>query len=117
MKSTASPQQSWPACLEPESAGIKICIIDYSLSSCDDSDGRRLHGGFDEEAIFEGDGKYAILRVMRGYMLKWCYAGDYQFDIYRMMKEATKGDWADFHPITNLMVSLHEECQAASELM
>ena len=45
-----------------------------------------------------------LLCKLHEIMLKQCYAGDYQFDIYRMMKEATRGDWADFHPITNLMV-------------
>lgn len=30
--------------------------------------------------------------------------GDYQFDVYRMMKDVTGGTWEAFHPITNVMV-------------
>lgn len=49
--------QSWPACLEPEAAGVKICIIDYSLSSCDDGEASRLHGGLEDDVLFEGSGE------------------------------------------------------------
>ena len=31
--------------------------------------------------------------------------GDYQFDIYRLMKHLTGGEWDGFHPITNILVS------------
>ena len=31
--------------------------------------------------------------------------GDYQFDIYRIMKEHTHGAWEGFEPLTNVMVS------------
>jgi len=31
--------------------------------------------------------------------------GDYQFDIYRLMKHLTRGEWDGFHPITNILVS------------
>ena len=31
-------------------------------------------------------------------------AGDYQFDIYRIMKHYTKGDWEAFSPLTNVLV-------------
>jgi hypothetical protein len=31
--------------------------------------------------------------------------GDYQFDVYRMMKEYNEGKWQPFNPFTNVMVS------------
>lgn len=34
-----------------------------------------------------------------------CILGDYQFDIYRMMRQTTGSDWQGFYPVTNLMVS------------
>lgn len=30
--------------------------------------------------------------------------GDYQFDVYRIMREYNKGAWEDFNPMTNVMV-------------
>lgn len=32
------------------------------------------------------------------------FAGDYQFDIYRLMKKHNNGDWESFAPLTNVMV-------------
>ncbi len=32
--------------------------------------------------------------------------GDYQFDVYRMMKHLTKGVWEEFHPTTNILVNM-----------
>ena len=31
--------------------------------------------------------------------------GDYQFDVYRMMRELTGGISEEYHPITNILVS------------
>ena len=33
------------------------------------------------------------------------FLGDYQFDVYRMMRELTRGIWEEYHPITNILVS------------
>ena len=33
------------------------------------------------------------------------FLGDYQFDVYRMMRELTRGVWEDYQPITNILVS------------
>lgn len=33
--------------------------------------------------------------------------GDYQFDVYRLMREHTSGNWEAFHPFTNVMVSTY----------
>jgi len=32
--------------------------------------------------------------------------GDYQFDVYRIMREHTQDAWEEFKPLTNVMVSL-----------
>jgi len=33
-----------------------------------------------------------------------CTLGDYQFDIYRLMRKHNGGRWADFRPLSNVMV-------------
>jgi len=33
-----------------------------------------------------------------------CILGDYQFDIYRLMRKHNGGNWADFRPFSNVMV-------------
>ncbi|KAF9029773.1 hypothetical protein BJ165DRAFT_1520302 [Panaeolus papilionaceus] len=70
--------------------GVEATVIDLGLSRMDAGDG---HGGdpvhwtpIDQE-VFEGE-------------------GDYQFDIYRMMRDMTNNDWEGFHPITNVLVRL-----------
>ncbi|EDR12771.1 uncharacterized protein LACBIDRAFT_311589 [Laccaria bicolor S238N-H82] len=67
--------------------GVQATVIDLGLSRMDAGDG---HDGdevqwtpFDDE-VFMGE-------------------GDYQFDVYRMMKDVTGGTWEAFHPITNVM--------------
>jgi Haspin like kinase domain len=32
------------------------------------------------------------------------HLGDYQFDIYRLMRKHNGGRWADFRPLSNVMV-------------
>jgi serine/threonine-protein kinase haspin len=32
--------------------------------------------------------------------------GDYQFDVYRIMREYNGGAWEDFNPLTNVMVRI-----------
>lgn len=34
------------------------------------------------------------------------YSGDYQFDVYRMMRKHSGGAWENYHPLTNVMVSV-----------
>jgi hypothetical protein len=36
----------------------------------------------------------------------WTAIGDYQFDIYRIMREHNGGEWEGYRPLTNVMVSL-----------
>lgn len=65
------------------SFGVHVKIIDFTLS--------RLRNGSKfiykdlsvEKSIFEGH-------------------GDYQFDVYRQMKDATENDWQVFRPQTNV---------------
>ena len=33
-----------------------------------------------------------------------CILGDYQFDIYRLIRKHNGGNWADFRPLSNVMV-------------
>jgi len=67
-----------------ESHGVKVAIIDFTNS-------RIRKGGTtiyldlsDDEELFQG-------------------SGDYQFDIYRLMRDRNEGRWADFTPATNLL--------------
>ena len=36
--------------------------------------------------------------------------GDYQFDVYRMMREYNGDSWKEYRPFTNVMVSKLQEC-------
>ncbi|KAJ3231517.1 Serine/threonine-protein kinase haspin [Chytriomyces hyalinus] len=64
--------------------GVKVIIIDYTLSRCQSNEESLLYNKMDDEELFEGE-------------------GDYQFDIYRMMREEIQGKWESFCPKTNLM--------------
>ncbi|KAI0321935.1 hypothetical protein OF83DRAFT_1161476 [Amylostereum chailletii] len=67
--------------------GVKATIIDLGLARMDpgnDSDDRGVcWTPFDEE-VFEGE-------------------GDYQFDIYRLMRTHNGDEWETFRPLTNVM--------------
>lgn len=78
--------------------GVRATLIDLGLSRMDAGDGdggEMIHWTQFEDEVFMGE-------------------GDYQFDVYRMMREHNGGDWEDFKPLTNVMVgpfhiiSLHE---------
>ncbi|KAJ3544689.1 hypothetical protein NMY22_g2690 [Coprinellus aureogranulatus] len=67
--------------------GVQATIIDLGLSRMDagdGADGRRVQWTPLDEEIFTGE-------------------GDYQFDVYRMMRELIGGEWEDYHPMTNVM--------------
>ncbi|KAG8936532.1 hypothetical protein FRC02_001498 [Tulasnella sp. 418] len=66
-----------------QSSGIMATIIDFGLSRMDTMDGQVYSTELDD-TIFEGQ-------------------GDYQFDIYRMMKVHNNGAWEPFRPLTNVM--------------
>lgn len=73
--------------------GVQSTIIDLGLSRIDHGHGDSFWTPFDDE-IFEG-------------------RGDYQYDIYRMMRHHNKGEWPSFKPLSNIMVSVsrHESVQ------
>ncbi|KAG6378640.1 hypothetical protein JVT61DRAFT_12910 [Boletus reticuloceps] len=66
--------------------GVKVTIIDLGLSRMSAADGRgsKIYWTPFEDEIFEGK-------------------GDYQYDIYRMMRDLIGGTWKSFHPMTNVM--------------
>jgi len=67
--------------------GVKATVIDLGLARmdahADDGSTEIRWTPFDEE-VFEGE-------------------GDYQFDIYRLMRKHNGGSWADFRPLSNVM--------------
>lgn len=67
--------------------GVQATVIDLGLARMSGHDGATepTWTPFDEE-IFEGE-------------------GDYQFDIYRLMREHHGRDWSRFRPLTNVMAS------------
>ncbi|XP_062575539.1 uncharacterized protein LOC134237467 [Saccostrea cucullata] len=66
-----------------ESHGVHVSIIDFTLSRLD-KDGCTIFTDLStDESLFEG-------------------TGDYQFDIYRKMRELNKNDWKGFHAQTNV---------------
>ncbi|KAI9068524.1 hypothetical protein FKP32DRAFT_1587628 [Trametes sanguinea] len=66
--------------------GVLVTIIDLGLARMDahDGDGHHIHWTPFDEETFEGE-------------------GDYQFDIYRMMRTHNGDSWEDFKPLTNVM--------------
>ncbi|TFK55565.1 hypothetical protein OE88DRAFT_1765645 [Heliocybe sulcata] len=66
--------------------GVAVTIIDLGLSRMDagDRQGAQTHWTPFEEETFEGE-------------------GDYQFDIYRMMRAHIGTAWTAFRPLTNVM--------------
>ncbi|CAG8527077.1 2201_t:CDS:2 [Ambispora leptoticha] len=62
--------------------GVRACIIDYTLSRMD-IDENTIHVDIRDEGYFTGE-------------------GDYQYEIYRMMRKETKGNWRSFCPKTNV---------------
>ncbi|KAK7110020.1 dentin sialophosphoprotein-like [Littorina saxatilis] len=73
-----------------DTQGIHVSIIDFTLSRLA-KDGCTVFCDLScDDSLFKGK-------------------GDYQFDIYRMMKEENKNQWESYHPYTNVMW-LHYLC-------
>lgn len=66
------------------SSGVITTIIDLGLSRMDASP-TETHWALFEPEVFEGE-------------------GDYQFDIYRMMRDHNGDSWEEYRPLTNVMV-------------
>ncbi|KAG1783084.1 hypothetical protein EV702DRAFT_959390 [Suillus placidus] len=66
--------------------GVKTTVIDLGLSRMEttDAQGSKTYWTPFDEEIFEGE-------------------GDYQFDVYRMMKEYNGDSWEGYQPFTNVM--------------
>ena len=77
---------------DPQAAGIRATIIDFTLSRVNALEG--------QEPAVSSDGvlydKMAGDELFEGH-------GDIQFDVYRQMRQATKGEWHTFEPVTNLL--------------
>ncbi|KZT05662.1 uncharacterized protein LAESUDRAFT_681253 [Laetiporus sulphureus 93-53] len=69
--------------MDDECHGVEVTLIDLGLARMNSSDKGVHWTPFDEE-IFEGQ-------------------GDYQFDVYRMMREHNGNSWREFRPFTNVM--------------
>lgn len=90
------------------SNGVIATVIDLGLSRMDagdGGDGEHVHWTPFDEEVFQGEGN-STNQIKSYELVKDAFPpGDYQFDIYRMMKELTGGIWEKFHPITNILVS------------
>ncbi|KAF9651097.1 hypothetical protein BDM02DRAFT_3139766 [Thelephora ganbajun] len=69
--------------MDDYSSGVIATIIDLGLSRMDASP-TEVHWTLLEPEVFEGE-------------------GDYQFDIYRMMRDHNSGSWKEYRPLTNVM--------------
>ncbi|KDQ64363.1 hypothetical protein JAAARDRAFT_27985 [Jaapia argillacea MUCL 33604] len=70
--------------MDHSSQGVKATVIDLGLARMDSGDGVTPHWTPFEEEVFEGE-------------------GDYQFDVYRMMRNYIGKGWTEFKPLTNVM--------------
>ena len=68
--------------------GVLVTVIDLGLARMDshDATGAGVHWTPFDEETFEGE-------------------GDYQFDVYRMMRAHNGDCWQEYRPLTNVMVS------------
>uniref|UniRef100_UPI0037E88EBE serine/threonine-protein kinase haspin n=1 Tax=Semicossyphus pulcher TaxID=241346 RepID=UPI0037E88EBE len=73
-----------------ETRGVLVRIIDYSLSRLEIDDLTVSCDISNDEELFMGQ-------------------GDYQFDIYRLMRQENGNGWSDYHPHTNVLW-LHYLC-------
>lgn len=71
--------------LRHDSTSVNVTIIDYTLSRMTQSKAGVtgiVYNSFEDEQVFQG-------------------TDDYQFDIYRKMRDITRGNWSEYHPRTN----------------
>ncbi|KAI0677342.1 hypothetical protein C8Q78DRAFT_1159668 [Trametes maxima] len=72
--------------MDDSAHGVLVTIIDLGLARMDahDAGGHHVHFTPPDEEVFEG-------------------RGEYQFDVYRMMRIHNGNAWDDFRPLTNVM--------------
>ncbi|OJT05338.1 Serine/threonine-protein kinase haspin -like protein [Trametes pubescens] len=82
----AAGRRKTRAAMDDAAHGVLVTIIDLGLARMDahDADGHRVHWTPFDEETFEGE-------------------GDYQFDVYRMMRTHNGDAWEDYRPLTNVM--------------
>ncbi|KAG6821512.1 hypothetical protein H0H93_000021 [Arthromyces matolae] len=84
---STSTSQATRVYMDDPTHGVRATLIDLGLSRMDAGDGNggeMIHWTPFEEEVFMGE-------------------GDYQYDIYRMMKAHNGDSWEDFKPLTNVM--------------
>ena len=74
--------------------GVLVTVIDLGLARMDSHDATSagVHWTPFDEETFEGE-------------------GDYQFDVYRMMRTHNGDCWREYRPLTNVMVSVFHSLQ------
>ncbi|KAA1466590.1 hypothetical protein DENSPDRAFT_811728 [Dentipellis sp. KUC8613] len=83
--SKPSSRKAGAMTMDHPSIGIKATIIDLGLARMDGgSDTTAIHWTPFDEEIFEGE-------------------GDYQFDVYRLMRNCNGNEWEKFNPLTNVL--------------
>lgn len=92
--------------MDHDAYGVKATVIDLGLSRMDANHGSSssVHfTPFDDE-VFEGEGTLLYLAI--GLVVYIPFSGDYQFDVYRMMRKHIGKSWETYRPLTNVMVRL-----------
>ena len=85
--------------------GVKATVIDLGLArmdACSDNGTTEIYWTPFDEEIFEGEGQQDAFELLGPLLI--CILGDYQFDIYRLIRKHNGSRWADFRPLTNVMV-------------
>ena len=91
--------------MDDEAYGIEATVIDLGLARMEttDNDDCETHWTPFEEEIFEGEG--TVLSPYATHVGSQAHPGDYQFDVYRMMRAHNGDSWEEYRPFTNVMVS------------
>ena len=86
--------------------GVQATIIDLGLARMDshERDNSAVHWTTFEPEVFEGEGILFTHDNNAAYT-HWYPLGDYQFDIYRLMRAHNGDSWKEYRPLTNVMVS------------
>jgi serine/threonine-protein kinase haspin len=105
-RSTTSNADADNIPMDHPSHGVTATIIDLGLARMEARDGSSsiVHWTQFDELIFEGEGKGQLLTTIETSVRRQS-AGEYQFDVYRMMRHVfDNGIWDQYRPLTNVMV-------------